>query len=967
VGGDASSQGFGEGAAGPVALKVFHPEWAGDLDFSRELLADTERAKQFEHPTAVRLDGVGREGRVLFMASELVAGQTLDSLLRKARVEDRPLDQRLVAALMARVAEVLKAAHALEPPLVHGRLSVRDILIDERGGVRLLGLGTGRALRRVPPSPGRLPFVSPEVLRSQVPTPRSDVYSLAVVLYDGLTGKVPFRRSQPDEIRKAILHGDVSPIRPTSLQIDPAIGDWVMEALVPRAEVRPAGLDEIQRMLAAAGEGADEALGPLMAQLFGPEAEGLQKMIAALGGERSTPPTQADDIPIDEAPAVETDDLVPGSGDVPPSSPSVPAATGADPSAAPISSTPAADGAARPEGERAAPTDAPRPPPSSASDAPPVTVARIPLTPTWAGTGSDAPAPAPAGTTDDAPPTQVSRYRLVRRLSTDGPIDEYEAHDPNLGREVNLRLLTPSRTTEMPVADRVRLFKRESRLASACVAPILPRLYDAGRADDRYFAVYEAREGVGLAETLSEGHSVDPEHLVRELGQGLELLHGRGIVVGELRPASVRVSPSGRLELARLSRAFPAHQGPHPLLSKAPPWAPPEFARTGTWSFSTDQYALGLLAVRVASGRSPAWIEGRAVSVDDLRRQGAGMDDTVARVVVRMLQPDPNHRYAHMAEALADLPASEAGPATGAGVHPDADLVRVLAELCHRSAGLSVGARRHRQVQDAALVAAAVARRRGFSAEVARRVMMTAALRALARRARLPVLGPEFRSLIPVAVRDLVRAVAAPPRPSGTFTADDQWTGDLSQSSMQGSDVAEQEVEIVRLAEAFAEGRAYEGHQGVELQLASLRAHFSTEIVDTLEEHLAELVDRGRRRSQGRVLLAGSGLRFFGDALTDLGLELLRTEDGHQAWEFLRGQTLAGVVLSDGLAGRDSLSLIQLCRAHPNLSDLPIWLVCDELDEAARDQAKALDAVPLAGPNRFDELAVAVGERFGTG
>lgn len=908
----------------PIALKVFHPQWSADLDFCRELFADAERVKRYEHPVVVRLHGVGHEGPALVMASQLVAGQPLGSVLRKARVDDRPLRQPVFAALMSQLCDALRLAHAFGAsdglPLVFGRLALRDVMLDYDGRLRLCGMGSGRALRRVPPSPRRLPYQAPEVLRGREPTPKTDVFSFAAILYEGFLGRSAYRHPSSDDTRKAVLHADFAPIKPTHLEVKPGIADWIMAALVPRPEARP-DLETVQALLTSSAD--PEGLTSLparMSELFSSEAESFARMQAALVGDRvkthwATP----------EELALEAHDK------------------GSAASALSDAPTAAVDAGFGPEA----------------------------TLPTVERDSSPAPDPQPVPLVHSTEPAvhdsaarndrQVSRYRLSRLVMSDGPIEEFEAYDPNLGRNVHLRLLTPSRA-EPPLgpAEHVRLFKRESRLAAVFRHPSFPRLFDAGRSDERYFAVYEARDGQGLAEVLSEGVELDGTTVLRELTSMVDALHTRGVVLGELRPSAVRVSPAGKPELVRLARSFAAHQDIHPLLSPDSAWAPPEFRERRAWGYRGDQFVIGLLVVRIVTGRSPTWVFERDISPDELRQAGASLPDEVSEVLCRMLRLNPDQRFSHLGEVLIATGEEASPSASSRPHHPDADLVRVMAELCHRASGLSAGKSSQRQVQDPALIAAALARRSGLSAEVARRVMILAALRALARRTRVAVLGPEFRSLVPVAVRDLARELSAPPRPTGSFVADDQWTGDLSRFSPD-QDSTEHEVEIVRLAEAFTESRLHD-KRGVEAQLLSLRAHFSPQLVDALHEHLSELLDRGERRVSGRVLLGGSGLRFFGDAMDELGFEVVRTEDGHQAWEVLRGQGLRAAVLSDGLSGRDGLSLIQLCRAHPNLTALPIWMVSEVMDETVRRKVTSLQAIPVEGPDRFERLVSSMAE-----
>ena len=185
-----------------VALKVLHPALAEDKSFLRRFQAEAQIVAALRHPGIVRVYDWGEDGGAAYLAMELLEGGSLRALLDSGY----RLNVSQAAALGLDVAAALAYAHSRG--LVHRDVKPANLLFDEEGHASVADFGIARALAEASWTEpmgalvGTARYAAPEQLRGRPLDGRADVYALAVVLVEAVTGTVPFAR---DTVLAALL------------------------------------------------------------------------------------------------------------------------------------------------------------------------------------------------------------------------------------------------------------------------------------------------------------------------------------------------------------------------------------------------------------------------------------------------------------------------------------------------------------------------------------------------------------------------------------------------------------------------------------------------------------------------------------------------------------------------------------------------------------------------------------------
>jgi serine/threonine protein kinase len=204
------------GSAEVVALKRILPELADEAVFVDMFLDEARIAASLEHPNVVRVLETGSAGGQPYMVMEHLAGRDLGAVLRAVRDGRGTVSIPAAISILRDAAAGLHYAHERrgadgEPlKIVHRDVSPRNLFITEDGTVKVLDFGIAKARHRLSQTrtgtvKGKFPYMSPEAIRNEELDPRSDVFSLGVLLWEMCAGKRLFTGASDYEIIKKIL------------------------------------------------------------------------------------------------------------------------------------------------------------------------------------------------------------------------------------------------------------------------------------------------------------------------------------------------------------------------------------------------------------------------------------------------------------------------------------------------------------------------------------------------------------------------------------------------------------------------------------------------------------------------------------------------------------------------------------------------------------------------------------------
>jgi eukaryotic-like serine/threonine-protein kinase len=248
-----------------VALKTLHHHYAEMPSFRRRFRQEARAMASLDHENIVKVYDISQDGEVPFIVVECVSGRDLGDLLGGRR--SGRLNEQFVRGMAMQLLHALSYAH--RRGIIHRDIKPSNILLTSGGTVKVADFGIARIVEEddVPMDKageivGSARYMSPEQLRGEDATPRSDVYSVGVLLYHCLTGRPPFS-GDVKSLARQHMHKDPTPPRRLNMRITPGMEAVIMKALSKKPRDRyfsaNAMLDDIQIEAAPKSAGMKEA------------------------------------------------------------------------------------------------------------------------------------------------------------------------------------------------------------------------------------------------------------------------------------------------------------------------------------------------------------------------------------------------------------------------------------------------------------------------------------------------------------------------------------------------------------------------------------------------------------------------------------------------------------------------------------------------------------------------------------
>ena len=233
-----------------VALKVLHRRFAQDQEFVERFRREAASAAGLQHPHVVGVFDRGEHEGTYYIAMEHLPGRTLKDVL----ADEAPLSQERAIELATQILAAAGFAH--KRGVIHRDFKPHNVIVDEHGNAKVTDFGIARRgaseMTETGSIMGTAQYLSPEQAQGHAVTASSDLYSIGVMLYEMLTGRLPFEGDSAVSV--ALKHLSEQPLPPSHLRPDlkPALETVVMGALAKQPEYRWQSADDFAAALEAA-------------------------------------------------------------------------------------------------------------------------------------------------------------------------------------------------------------------------------------------------------------------------------------------------------------------------------------------------------------------------------------------------------------------------------------------------------------------------------------------------------------------------------------------------------------------------------------------------------------------------------------------------------------------------------------------------------------------------------------------
>ena len=228
-----------------VAIKILKPEFIHDSKFIDSFRRESQSAASLSHPNIVNIYDVGREGNIHYIVMELIEGRTLSDYIKAQGAMAYPK----VIALAKQIASALAFAH--KNHIIHRDVKPHNVMLAPNGTAKITDFGIAKAVNSATIVDntegiiGSVHYFSPEQARGGYVDEKSDIYSLGIVMYEMLTGKVPFDGDNPVNIALMHINGEMTPPSQVVSGVPPALEHIIMKCTDKYPVNRYASADEL--------------------------------------------------------------------------------------------------------------------------------------------------------------------------------------------------------------------------------------------------------------------------------------------------------------------------------------------------------------------------------------------------------------------------------------------------------------------------------------------------------------------------------------------------------------------------------------------------------------------------------------------------------------------------------------------------------------------------------------------------
>ena len=230
-----------------VAVKVLNDEYRRKPDYVRRFESEARAVMSLSHPNIIGLLDVGIDGDAPFIVLEFATGKTLKEIID----ENGPLSQGFAVKIISQVLSAL--AHAHEKGVIHRDIKPQNIIVTAGGIVKLTDFGIAKIVSTSSTKTfagkkvlGSVHYISPEQAKGEAVTPASDIYSTGIMLYEMVTGKLPFDSDAPISVALMHLQDQMTPACKFNPKVSTALSDVILKACAKEPSERYSSATEMK-------------------------------------------------------------------------------------------------------------------------------------------------------------------------------------------------------------------------------------------------------------------------------------------------------------------------------------------------------------------------------------------------------------------------------------------------------------------------------------------------------------------------------------------------------------------------------------------------------------------------------------------------------------------------------------------------------------------------------------------------